>query len=104
MDPAAIFVLIAGFLVVVVFMTALGWERYRPRARPQIALPTTEVFIDPTTHQRTRVWIDPASGVREYREELDTTATPLPPLQRPGLHLPPDPGAQPPRQLPPPQS
>ncbi|HEY7526819.1 MAG TPA: hypothetical protein VIA82_08310 [Candidatus Limnocylindria bacterium] len=28
--------------------------------------PTDERFIDPTSGQRTRVWIDPASGERTY--------------------------------------
>jgi hypothetical protein len=31
--------------------------------------PTDEVFMDPTTGQRTRVWIDPQSGERSYRPE-----------------------------------
>ncbi len=33
--------------------------------------PTAEVFIDPTTKLRMRVWIDPASGERRYRAEPD---------------------------------
>jgi hypothetical protein len=98
MDAGAIVVLILGVLVVVALATALAWDRYRPRVHAQHPLPTTEVFIDPVTHRRMRVWVDPASGAREYREELETTATPLPPLERPGLVLPPDPQ----RRLPPP--
>ncbi len=31
--------------------------------------PTSEVFIDPATGQRMRVWYDPATGDREYRAE-----------------------------------
>ncbi len=30
---------------------------------------TEEVFTDPTTGQRTRVWFDPDSGERDYRPE-----------------------------------
>ncbi len=30
---------------------------------------TGEVFTDPTTGQRTRVWFDPATGERDYRAE-----------------------------------
>jgi len=30
---------------------------------------TDEVFVDPTTGLKTRVWVDPASGAREYRPE-----------------------------------
>lgn len=89
-------------LLAVVALAAVGWDRYRPRTRPVHALPTTEVFVDPVTHRRMRVWIDPASGAREYREELETTATPLPPLERPGLLLPPEQTAEPPRLPPPP--
>ncbi len=33
-----------------------------PRFRP-----TEERFVDPTTRQRLRVWVDPASGERRYR-------------------------------------
>ena len=31
--------------------------------------PTEERFVDPTTRQRLRVWIDPASGERRYRPD-----------------------------------
>jgi len=49
----------------------VGWDRYRPgRAGPSPgAHPTDEVFIDPETGRRKRVWFDPASGVREYRDD-----------------------------------
>jgi hypothetical protein len=30
---------------------------------------TTEVFVDPTSGRRMRVWIDPGSGERRYRAE-----------------------------------
>ena len=33
-----------------------------PRFRP-----TDERFVDPTTRQQLRVWVDPASGERRYR-------------------------------------
>jgi len=98
-----IVLIVLAVVLVAVGAAALGLERYRPRQRPLHPLPTTEVFLDPVTHRRMRVWIDPASGAREYREELETTATPLPPLERPGVLLPPDAVAQPPRELPPPQ-
>jgi hypothetical protein len=101
-DPGAVVVLILGVLVVVALATALAWDRYHPRVRAEHPLPTTEVFIDPVTHRRMRVWVDPLSGAREYREELETTARALPPLDRPGLVLPPDPDADAQRRLPPP--
>ena len=58
--------LIVVALLVVLLVTAMGWERYRPRQRAVHPLPTTEVFLDPTTHRRMRVWVDPVSGARQY--------------------------------------
>ncbi|MCC6618607.1 MAG: hypothetical protein IT341_06165 [Chloroflexi bacterium] len=31
--------------------------------------PTEERFMDPTTRERLRVWVDPASGERQYRPD-----------------------------------
>jgi hypothetical protein len=49
------------------------FERLRYGPQPRSAdgelRPTDERFIDPTTGQRTRVWIDPKSGERTYRAE-----------------------------------
>ncbi|HET7685809.1 MAG TPA: hypothetical protein VFM19_05365 [Candidatus Limnocylindria bacterium] len=39
-----------------------------PRFRP-----TEERFVDPTTRQRLRVWVDPSTGERRYRAD-DATA------------------------------
>ena len=82
-----------GLILLVVLAAALvlallGWERYRPRHQPVHPLPTSEVFIDPATHRRLRVWVDPVTGARDYRDEPDFTTTALPPLERPGLMLP----------------
>lgn len=44
-------------------------SRYRPgrdASENGRLRPTDERFIDPTTGQRLRVWIDPASGERSY--------------------------------------
>jgi hypothetical protein len=86
-------------LIVLVVLGALAallrWERYRPRQRPVNPFPTTEVFIDPSSHRRLRVWIDPVTGAREYRDEPEWNTTALPPLERPGLLLPQQP--EPPR-------
>jgi hypothetical protein len=48
-------------------------SRYWPgRSRGDAQLtPTDERFIDPTSGQRTRVWIDPASGERTYLPDGD---------------------------------
>ena len=41
----------------------------RRRARNPRLQPTDERFIDPTTGERTRVWIDQTSGEREYHPD-----------------------------------
>ena len=61
-------------LVVVVLgvVTAVfGWDRYRgnQKVAGTGSGPTSEVFADPVTGQRMRVWYDPATGKREYRAE-----------------------------------
>jgi len=76
-------------LAVALVALVLRWERYRPPHRPVHPLPTSEVFIDPESGRRLRVWVDPLTGARDYREDLEAAATPLPPLHRPGLYLPP---------------
>ena len=38
-------------------LPAEGWER------------TDEVFVDPTTNRRMRVWVDPRDGARHYVAE-----------------------------------
>lgn len=62
---------ILGGLVLIVACSIVGWDRYRPRRdRPNPrAHPTGEVFIDPETGTRMRVWFDPNTGVREYRRD-----------------------------------
>lgn len=82
-------VVFAIVLVVALVALVLRWERYRPRHQPVHPLPTGEVFIDPESGRRLRVWVDPLTGARDYREDLDAAATALPPLHRPGLFLPP---------------
>jgi hypothetical protein len=61
-------VVIAGIIIAL-----FGWDRYRGgRSRVgsgSVAQPTDEVFIDPDTGQRMRVWYDPGTGQREYRPE-----------------------------------
>ena len=91
---ATLIVAVVVIVVVVgVAVALLRWERYRPRHTPVHALPTSEVFVDPETQRRLRVWIDPVTGARDYREDADPRTTALPPLERPGLFLPPSPTA-----------
>jgi hypothetical protein len=60
-----------GAVLIAIVLAAVGWDRYRPhRDNPSPrAQPTNEVFVDPETGRRMRVWIEPGTGVREYREE-----------------------------------
>jgi hypothetical protein len=61
-------VVIAGIIIAL-----LGWDRYRGGrnkvSASSAAQRTDEVFIDPDTGQRMRVWYDSATGQREYRPE-----------------------------------
>ena len=45
-----------------------GGEPLNAQLEPRFR-PTEEQFVDPTTRQRMRVWIDPASGDRRYRAD-----------------------------------
>jgi hypothetical protein len=89
-------------VVIGLVLVVVRRERYRPPPRPtEWTLPTTEVFIDPETGRRKRVYVSPISGARVYVDE-DPGAIVYPPLERPGLAGPPPaaglPG--PPPQLP----
>ena len=67
-----LWVIIAIVIVGIVF-ALFGWDRYRGNrrsgAQASAAQPTDEVFMDPETGKRTRVWYNPATGQREYRTE-----------------------------------
>jgi hypothetical protein len=64
---------ILGVVVLGIVVAIFGWDRYRGGRKSADASrgsePTSEVFIDPATGKRMRVWYDPASGDREYRPE-----------------------------------
>lgn len=62
---------VVGLIVVIVFATVgyFIWDkRYRGAAGGALK-PTGEVFRDPTSGKMTRVYEDPATGKREYRDE-----------------------------------
>jgi hypothetical protein len=63
--------IIAVLALIMIAAYLIRWERYRtnPAATTSSVRPTTEVFVDPETKQRKRVWYDPATGAREYRDE-----------------------------------
>lgn len=63
-----ILVVVVAGIVIALF----GWDRYRGRrttSEHDAFRPTDEVFVDPESGQRTRVWYDATSGRREYRAE-----------------------------------
>ena len=65
-------IVIAIVVVVGVVIALFGWDRYRGSRKPangDAAQPTDEVFIDPETGRRMRVWYDQRSGKRDYRPE-----------------------------------
>jgi hypothetical protein len=64
---------ILAVVIVGIVIALFGWDRYRGgRKRASnsgASQPTDEVFIDPETGRRMRVWYDPGTGKREYRPE-----------------------------------
>jgi len=59
------------FAIVIVFAIVgyFVWDRrYRGQSEGSFK-PTSEVFKDPTTGKLTRVYEDPSTGRRQYREE-----------------------------------
>jgi hypothetical protein len=67
-----VWVLIA-VVVVGIIIALFGWDRYRGTRKASgeggAIQPTEEVFLDPETGRRMRVWYDRNSGRREYRPE-----------------------------------
>jgi len=67
-DWVVLVVVIAGIVIAL-----FGWDRYRGNRKRSnndgTAQPTGEVFADPATGERMRVWYDPSTGQREYRPE-----------------------------------
>jgi hypothetical protein len=61
-------VVIAGIVT-----AGFGWDRYRGNRKTAsnatTSRPTSEVFLDPETGRRMRVWYDQTTGQREYRPE-----------------------------------
>lgn len=67
-----VLVVVVVVVVVGIIIAIFGWDRYRggrQRGGPAEAQPTDEVFVDPETGKRMRVWYDASTGRREYRPE-----------------------------------
>lgn len=59
-------------VIVGIVIALFGWDRYRGHRKivsSDSSQQTDEVFIDPDTGRRMRVWYDPGTGKREYRPE-----------------------------------
>ena len=81
-----VLVVVAVVVVVGIVIALFGWDRYRGGRKAagdgSHAQPTGEVFVDPDTGRRMRVWYDRDTGRREYRPEHPLTPagrrTPVP--------------------------
>ena len=64
---------ILGVVVAGIVIAIFGWDRYRGTRKSagdgSASQPTGEVYMDPTTGERMRVWYNPATGQREYHAE-----------------------------------
>ena len=58
-----------GVVVVVAVIGYFVWDKRYHGVNEGAFDRTDEVFIDPTTGKRTRVYEDPKTGRRQYREE-----------------------------------
>jgi hypothetical protein len=65
-----LWVIVAAVILGIV-AAALGWDRYGRSHKTESgsAQPTDEVFTDPATGKPMRVWYNPTSGEREYRQD-----------------------------------
>jgi hypothetical protein len=64
--------IIIAIVIVGTVAALFGLDRYRGSRKStngNAAQPTDEVFIDPETGHKMRVWYDQRSGKREYRPE-----------------------------------
>lgn len=68
---SVVFWIVIAVVVAGIVIALFGWDRYRGNRTTtnDAAKPTDEVFLDPESGRRTRVWYDPATGEREYRPE-----------------------------------
>ena len=58
-----------GVLAVFAVVGYFVWDRRYRGGKEGLFKPTDEVFKDPTTGKLTRVYEDPETGLRQYREE-----------------------------------
>ena len=72
-EPPCCVVVVAVVVVAGIVIALFGWDRYRGNRKAAgdggAAQPTAEVFVDPETGRRMRVWYHRDTGRREYRPE-----------------------------------
>ena len=69
MTGLALYLVWVGIVLVFAVIGYFVWDqRYRGRGGDSFK-PTGEVFRDPTSGKMTRVYEDPKTGQRQYREE-----------------------------------
>ena len=61
--------IILGVVIVFAIIGYFVWDRRYRGGKEGIFKPTAEVFKDPTTGKMTRVYEDPQTGRRQYRDE-----------------------------------
>lgn len=61
--------ILGAFVVVFAIAGYFIWDRRYRGERDGLFKPTGEVFRDPTSGKMTRVYEDPETGRRQYREE-----------------------------------
>jgi hypothetical protein len=65
--------LVLAVVIVGIVIALFGWDRYRGNGKTasndSASQPTSEMFIDPETGRRMRVWYDSSTGRRDYRAE-----------------------------------
>lgn len=64
----AAIIIAAGLIVLYVAFDRRRYTGFRPGSGIR---PTAEVFRDPASGRLMRVWLDPVTGSREYREEAE---------------------------------
>jgi len=62
---------IVAAVVIGTVAAVFGWDRYGRNRKIDggSAQPTDEVFTDPASGKRMRVWYNPATGEREYHPD-----------------------------------
>ncbi len=65
----AVQLVILAIVIVVAIVGYFVWDRRYGGQRHGSFRPTGEVFKDPTSGKMTRVYEDPVTGQRQYREE-----------------------------------